>query len=42
MEKLTQIREAIRMEEDAQRSTHIFKVARAKRQPPYRGRQGSC
>jgi DNA replication ATP-dependent helicase Dna2 len=31
MEKLTEIREAIRMEEDAQRSTYIFKVARAKR-----------
>lgn len=31
MDKLTEIREAIRMEEDAQRSTYIFKVARAKR-----------
>lgn len=30
MEQLTQIREAIRVEEDAQRSTYIFKVARAK------------
>lgn len=34
MDKLTQIREAIRMEEDFQRSTYIFKVARAKRISP--------
>lgn len=31
MGQLTQIREAIRVEEDAQRSTYIFKVARARR-----------
>ncbi|MFC0269603.1 DEAD/DEAH box helicase [Kushneria aurantia] len=30
MDKLTQIREAIRVEESAQRSTYIFKVARAR------------